>query len=67
MNETLEALYASKWSDLSRLMSLNGSISWPLLLKVPPEYEIASTRLLVVGQQTKEWGPDAEPTAPSER
>ena len=55
MNAALKSLYTSKWAALERITQ-NDGVSWPLLLKVPPEYGQARLRLLVVGQQTDEWG-----------
>jgi len=60
MNTALRTLYDSKWPDLNRILGEDKSISRPLLLKVPPEYEFAATRLLVIGQQTKGWGDHPE-------
>lgn len=55
MNDKLNSLYESHWGDLECIGLAHDSLSAPLLLKVPREYQMASSRLLVVGQQTNGW------------
>ena len=55
MNNELWHLYRLHWKALNRIRLSENDISWPLLIKVPPEYDCARRRLVIVGQQTYGW------------
>lgn len=55
IDDDLERLYRSKWDGLCEVISSGCGISDPLLAAVPPEYEKAKTRLLIVGKETYGW------------
>jgi hypothetical protein len=55
MNRDLQDLYKSQLGRFRRIAQSHSSLSEPLLLSVPSEYERAAKRLLVVGQQTWGW------------
>lgn len=62
MNNALRDLYQSRIGDLfaalNKLVNQYGlnNLSNPHLIKVPPAYEKAQVKLLIVGQQAREWG-----------
>ena len=53
INEELTRRYEQALAQLPRLPA---GVSEPHLIQVPPTYALASTRLMVVGQQTYGWG-----------
>ena len=55
MNDALLDLYHLNWMALNQIRRNDKDISWPLLIKVPPEYALAKRRLVIVGQQTYGW------------
>lgn len=62
MNDQLRDLYTRHWAaledGLGSYWGPNRDFSYPLLLKVPPAYERARTKLVIIGQQTSHWGDD---------
>ncbi len=60
MNGALQGLYQSQLDSFRRIAQSYSGLSEPLLLSVPNEYEIAATKLLVVGQQTWGWAGHGE-------
>jgi hypothetical protein len=62
MNDALRVFYESIWSDIEAIRSRELDVSRPLLLEVPPGYERAATRVMIVGQETFGWGRPEENT-----
>lgn len=56
MDDELERLYHSRWDVLSNAIPERRGMSKPLLAAVPPEYEMAKIRLLIIGKETNGWG-----------
>jgi hypothetical protein len=54
-NHELALLYRTRWRMLWRLVETEPSLSCPYLAWVHPDYELASTRLIVVGRETNGW------------
>jgi hypothetical protein len=65
MNERLLALYDAALPSLEAVRASNAGVSWPLFVEVPPGYESAPIKLLVVGQQTNGWG-EGQLTSPAD-
>jgi len=56
MNSMLRELYTAKWHTLIEARQKDNGVSWPHLVRVPSEYGDCARRLLIVGQQTNQWG-----------
>lgn len=56
LNEDLRKLYRSVWPQLEKILNSDNDLSWPLLIYVSPSYVEAPVRVMIVGQQTYEWG-----------
>lgn len=55
-NDLLRELYLRHWPALQEIASQHDNISAPYLPWVDPDYELAETRLVVVGKETNGWG-----------
>jgi len=55
MNQLLKELYSSKWDDLISNSKGTGA-TYPLLMKVNEEYQNADIKVMIVGQETDNWG-----------
>lgn len=59
-NSTLFEIYKEHWpalqTALKNIDTKERNISYPLLIRVPPEYERTKTKVFVIGQETYGWG-----------
>lgn len=55
LNDILYRFYLGKWQAIEELLSEDKDISWPQLVHVPEAYTWAQKRIMIVGQQAKEW------------
>lgn len=53
--EKLNALYAAAMPELKRIAEAYDGVSGPLFMAVPDGYERAGVRVMIVGQQTRDW------------
>lgn len=56
LNQELISFYQSKWDELEKIQIMNQELSAPLFVSVPEKYPSLKTKLMVVGQQTWDWG-----------
>lgn len=55
LQSQLSALYQETWPKLNALLPKDRGISNPLFIHVPPAYETAALKLVIIGRETHGW------------
>lgn len=59
LNSILAQTYGEYWSNLETILNksiiVEQKLTYPLLINIFPEYQIAKVKLFIIGQQTRGW------------